>query len=392
MPENLLTISGRECNDRLLSLKKGVKMNKALTLIAVILSIMLAGLTAEAQLLNQPESIVYDSLYDRYLVSNWASGDLVAIDANGAQSLFVTHSTCFAGICIVGNNVYVAGRYVGVRGFDLETGDMVFDMAIPGSSLLNDITADNEGYLYVSDPQVHKIFRINPEWQSYSTFVDGGISNPNGLFYDEQNNRLLLCCSRNNSPIQAVNIEDSTVSTLINTPLNGLDGLTMDSYGNYYVSSWGSNAIYRFDHNFSGPPQFYSSHCASPADISYNNFTDELAVPIFFGNRVEFVQVEPTGIDDPFNPEVPVVFALYQNYPNPFNSGTNIEYDLTRDCHVKLAVYNILGEQLAVLIDEYQTAGRWTTTWSAEDVSSGMYFYKLRAGHDQVTRKMNLIK
>ena len=89
---------------------------------------------------------------------------------------------------------------------------------------------------------------------------------------------------------------------------------------------------------------------------------------------------------------VPKVFSLSQNYPNPFNPITKINYALPTDSHVRLDIYNILGQKVATLIDGNQKAGYKTARWDAGSFSSGIYFYRLQAGDFVQTRKMVLLK
>ncbi|MFQ5870494.1 MAG: T9SS type A sorting domain-containing protein, partial [Candidatus Zixiibacteriota bacterium] len=89
---------------------------------------------------------------------------------------------------------------------------------------------------------------------------------------------------------------------------------------------------------------------------------------------------------------IPSEFALHGNCPNPFNARTEISYQLPVDSHVKLEVYNLLGQKVATLIDEKQQAGYRSVLWDASDVSSGLYFYKLTAGDFTETRRMMLVK
>jgi hypothetical protein len=93
----------------------------------------------------------------------------------------------------------------------------------------------------------------------------------------------------------------------------------------------------------------------------------------------------------------PVQFSLSQNYPNPFNPETDISYTLPQDFHVKLTIYNMLGQKVKVLVDEQQIAGYKTVRWDGKDqdgneVGSGIYFYRLQAGEYNEVRKMVLAK
>ena len=101
--------------------------------------------------------------------------------------------------------------------------------------------------------------------------------------------------------------------------------------------------------------------------------------------------------DDDSNSVLPQNFVLQQNYPNPFNSTCNIEYALPADCHVTLTVYNILGQKVRILVDEYQRRGPNKAFWDGKDsqgnsVTSGIYIYRLQAGDLSQTRKMLQIK
>lgn len=88
----------------------------------------------------------------------------------------------------------------------------------------------------------------------------------------------------------------------------------------------------------------------------------------------------------------PTKFALSQNYPNPFNPTTNFDYALPVDVHVTLKVYNALGQEVAVLVNEYQSVGYKTVEFNASQLPSGLYFYRLTAGSFTDIKKMILVK
>jgi hypothetical protein len=92
------------------------------------------------------------------------------------------------------------------------------------------------------------------------------------------------------------------------------------------------------------------------------------------------------------SPAVPIEFSLYQNYPNPFNPSTVIRYQLPVNSWVTLKIYNLLGQEIATLVNEFQDAGFKSVEWEAGEVGSGVYFYKLTAGNYISTKKMILIR
>ncbi len=89
---------------------------------------------------------------------------------------------------------------------------------------------------------------------------------------------------------------------------------------------------------------------------------------------------------------IPVGFALEQNYPNPFNPSTSIQYAISSKQKVSLIIYDILGNEVAVLVNEVKPAGKYTVNFNAVNLASGMYIYKLTAGSFIQTRKMILMK
>ncbi|MBP7886749.1 MAG: T9SS type A sorting domain-containing protein [Candidatus Marinimicrobia bacterium] len=85
-------------------------------------------------------------------------------------------------------------------------------------------------------------------------------------------------------------------------------------------------------------------------------------------------------------------YSLSQNYPNPFNPTTNITYSLKQTGEVRLSVFDILGREVAVLVDDVQNAGQHTITFTGTDLSTGIYLYRLQIGKEVITKKMVLVK
>jgi hypothetical protein len=114
------------------------------------------------------------------------------------------------------------------------------------------------------------------------------------------------------------------------------------------------------------------------------------------GNEFDVYEVgfNTTGIIgiDPFGNITPDEYSLSQNYPNPFNPVTIINYGIKASGNVKISVYDILGENISVLLDEVQNAGEHSVTWDASGYPSGVYFYKLESGSFTSNKKMILIK
>lgn len=92
------------------------------------------------------------------------------------------------------------------------------------------------------------------------------------------------------------------------------------------------------------------------------------------------------------NVQIPKEFALLQNYPNPFNPATSIKFDVPVSSVVQLAVYDMTGRELALLVNEKLEPGTYNYSWNASQFASGIYFYRLKTDSYVHTKKMVLIK
>ncbi|MBC8041864.1 MAG: T9SS type A sorting domain-containing protein [Rhizobacter sp.] len=106
------------------------------------------------------------------------------------------------------------------------------------------------------------------------------------------------------------------------------------------------------------------------------------------GWQVDFTPLSIKQTDN----ATPQSFALGQNYPNPFNPSTTIKYQLASAGTVSLKVFDVLGREVETLVQAKQPAGTYEAAFNAAKLSSGIYFYQLRAGSFNETKKMMLVK
>jgi hypothetical protein len=135
-----------------------------------------------------------------------------------------------------------------------------------------------------------------------------------------------------------------------------------------------------------GGAQIYAES-ASP-DTNINSGTIAIRRRTLVWNQTVLADPTEVRLDD----RIPAAFALKQNYPNPFNPATRIEYELPTDAFVSLKVYNLLGQEVATLVNESKRAGTYLADWNADGLPSGMYFYKMQAGAFNATRRMMLVR
>jgi uncharacterized membrane protein len=100
----------------------------------------------------------------------------------------------------------------------------------------------------------------------------------------------------------------------------------------------------------------------------------------------------PTEVESESDKVLPTEYALDQNYPNPFNPITKISWQSPVSGHQTLKIYDVLGNEVTTLVDEYREAGSYEINFGASQLSSGIYFYKLQAGNFLEVKKMQLMK
>ncbi len=105
------------------------------------------------------------------------------------------------------------------------------------------------------------------------------------------------------------------------------------------------------------------------------------------------ITIRPEGVSVETEPnEQPEQFSLEQNYPNPFNPSTRIQYSVAENGPVTLTIYNVMGQQVETLVNKAQSTGTYRVSWNAANMASGIYYYRLQAGNQILTRQMTLIK
>ncbi len=113
---------------------------------------------------------------------------------------------------------------------------------------------------------------------------------------------------------------------------------------------------------------------------------------ILFKNAVAWLLKDLTGVSGNKHSQTAKEFSLSQNYPNPFNPTTSISFALPKASHVSLKIIDIIGREIATIVSEELPAGSYTRQWNAENMPSGIYFYRLQAGSYTQTKKLVLLK
>jgi len=264
----------------------------------------------------------------------------------------------------------------------------------------NDLAVKSDGAIFFTDPPFNippgqqqeltfaGIFRISPTGELQ--LLDSTLNLPNGICFSPDETKLYV----NNSQARIIYvwdiIDDSTIANKrefarIN-PTGYADGMKVDSSGNLFCT--GPLGVWVFSPE--GDLLDTILVPINPTNCNWGN-EDRKTLYITAGNSVYRIRIEPvTGVEKEYNSLDK--FELYQNYPNPFNPITNIGFRITEFGFISLKVYDLLGKEIAALINEEKPAGNYSVHFDGEGLGSGIYFCKIIAGGYYQSKKMILVK
>ncbi|MFI5144056.1 MAG: YCF48-related protein [Ignavibacteria bacterium] len=247
---------------------------------------------------------------------------------------------------------------------------------IAGSGVVLKTTDAGNGWIQQTPAFVN--FEVMNQIQFFNELTGYGVSNTsNGRFFKTTN-------GGNNWDITSI------------SPNGALMGEYFMNANTGYACGWNGVIIYTTDAGSTWTTQ--SSGLSEILTSVY--FTTSLTgyITTWYGHVLKTTNGGLSFINK-ISSEVPSDFMLYQNYPNPFNPSTKIEFllPLTKgvggmDNNVLLSVFDITGKQVATLINESLTSGKYEVTFNANGLSSGIYFYKLTTGSFSETKRMILLK
>ncbi|MBK7629235.1 MAG: T9SS type A sorting domain-containing protein [Ignavibacteriales bacterium] len=180
--------------------------------------------------------------------------------------------------------------------------------------------------------------------------------------------------------------------------------IAIDNFANVYVIGqkysssdittikYNSEGSFQWAINYNGPSNSLDIPVAIGVDLNGNVYSTGKSLDFTTGYDIVIIKYvqSPTSVDRESN--IPNSFSLEQNYPNPFNPSTSIQYAISSKQFVTLKVFDVLGKEIATLVNEEKSAGSYEVNFNASQFSSGVYFYELQTGSFVETRKMILLK
>ncbi len=296
---------------------------------------LLFTLGAFAQTYSGPESAEFDYANNRWLIANTSSHEVLARSSSGVLTVFASGLVSGPyGIEIVGDVLYCCSG-TSVKGYSLATGANVFNLNV-GATFLNGMTHDASGNLYATDFSAKKIFKINIAAQTFSAIASSLVQSPNGIIFDQANNRCVFVNWGSNAPIKAIDLTTNVVTTILTTTLSNIDGITRDGAGNYYIATWGGQNVLKYNAAFATPATIVTAGLSNPADIFYNTVSNVLAIPNAGNNTVVFLDLT-LGTN-----EYELLNSL-SIYPNPANAEAFVRFDVTTALSISYQIVSVDG-------------------------------------------------
>jgi len=340
------------------------------------LLVSILTLNLYAQSFSGPESVEYDPINNRYIVSNTTSSNLQSVIPGNAPTLFAAGVASPYGLVVVDSTVYV-NTSGDVKGYNLVTGLQTFTANVNGT-FLNGICADTSGHLYTTDFNAKKIYKVNISDGSSWVYVNATTKTPNGILFDAANNRLVYCTWGTGVQIKAVSLVDSSQTILKTTTLSNDDGIAMDGQGRFYISVWGTQSIYMLDSAFANAPSQVITGLSSPADICYNLNNDTLGVPNSGNNTVNFYNMAYL-VSAGQAPSVENSFI--KTFAN--GQGAMIQWNVEGIANATLEIYSIAGALLRC--EEVPSSGKMMI--GEGEMKTGIYVARIVSHEKELSEK-----
>lgn len=308
------------------------------------------------------------------------------------------------GLAVGGSYFYVGTEYNdlqsilttndGGASWDVQEKQVYYDVLFDDELRAIFFISDTEGWIAGGSTVMHTTDAGNTWAETYSVLPNTtGCYNINTLYFSDENNGI---AAGGGGPDQVWRTTDAGISwldvTWDNRWSHGGYGITDMEFASPNFWAVSSTNIYKSNY-YGSSWEWYETHggfIGSSISMINENTGFISGGRTFFRRQIPIL----TSIDLKYEHDggIPQEFSLSQNYPNPFNPSTQINYSLPESGNVRLIIYDILGREVAKIIDQFQSTGSYSIDFNAEELSSGIYFYRLIAGSFITTKKMILLK
>jgi sugar lactone lactonase YvrE len=355
---------------------------------SILLAAIVLGQAMTAQNLTNIESVEFDAVNHRFLVGN--GNNIVEVDATGTPIAIFTGDSPKAdyGMEVIGNTLFTIVDS-SVRAYDLATGSQLSSITIAGALFLNGMASDGQNRVWVTDFDAFKIYELdytdlaNPSYTAVVANTGVGVT-PNGICYDETNNRLVFVAwSGASSDITAVSLVDYALTTLVaNASLNSIDGIDNDSEGNYYLASWAPQRITKYTPDFSVSEVItVAGGLNNPADIAYAEDIDTLLIPNSGNETVRIIGFQTSNVEG-----VDASSSQLACYPNPITENSVLTFSTALSGVVKVEILDMQGKTVHELLTENLPAAKHRIVVGELPIASGSYVWRVQTSGGEMTQ------
>jgi hypothetical protein len=342
----------------------------------LLLSLLFAPTALLAQQLGQIESVEYDPVNARFLVSN--ATEVVVVDGYGEPTGVVGgDASASYGMEVMGNLLFTIDNNR-VKAFELTTGMQQMSLTITGATFLNGMASNGSDQLWVSDFSGKRIYAIdvsdilNPTYTTLVTFPSSDPS-PNGLLYEPENNRLLFVTWGAAAKVKAIDLATNAITQLFSGTNGNMDGIDRDAYGHYFISSWApSSRITRYDSDFTNAQTITVSNLLQPADIAYATEIDTLIIPSVGNSNVYFV-----GFPNAASVRENTNTLELSLFPNPTAEVATLRFHTPTGGEAHVEIMDMQGRSVLMVHKGTLPAGEQVLVFPVDQLTAGKYTLRL---------------
>ncbi len=340
-------------------------------------TLSLLSIVSNAQTLSNIEAVEYDNVYGRFLVGN--GNRVIQVDGNGNEvAYFGTEPKADYGMEVMGNVLYtIVGS--AVKGYDLTSGALVSTITITGAQFLNGMASDGDHRVWVTDfnaKKIHEIDFTNLASPSFVEVVSATVDTPNGICYDELNDRLVFVTWTSPGKIKAISLTDYSMTTLVsNAGVGSIDGIDNDDYGNFYICSWSPDQVKKYSNEFALNEVITVTGILNPADLCYAEEIDTLAIPSTTNSVIKFVGFTPSKVE--VTDENPFGFNCY---PNPVTDKSVLYFTLAAAGVTTIEIFDTQGNLAMSVLEENLPAAQHKVVLGDLELAHGNYIWKITSG------------
>ena len=323
-----------------------------------------------------PQDIVFIEDQDIVLISNLNSGTITK--HNSATGAFIKNfATGISGptrMKIGADSLLYVLQWTGngkVRRYQLD-GTFVDEFTSVGVPQSIGIDWDENGNLYISCYGGDNVRKFDTNGNDLGLFINSNLLGPTNIWFDAAGD--MLVSDYNGTAVKRFDSAGIYVSDFL-TGLSNSEGVDFFPNGNILIGNGATSSVKLFDNAGNYLEDFISSGAG--------NLLTPNAVVIRENNAVSVSGSGNSFINN---------YILEQNYPNPFNPGTIISFSIPNSEFTQLKIYDALGTEINSLVNEYKQSGNYDIEFNAENLPTGIYFYRLISGNYSDTKKMILLK